>query len=206
MSNLTSAVDNPAKRRLDGIRVCVFDAYGTLFDVHSMTRYAKSQAVPQADRLSALWREKQLQYTWLRSLQGKYADFWRVTQDALEFALASLAITAPGLQDRLMQSYLELDVFSEAAGVLSNLKGSGVSLGILSNGTASMLNAVLSNSKIGNAFEHVISVEEVNIYKPHPSVYALACSRFQRPLSEIAFVSSNGWHSADATALELRTI
>src|SRR5215472_14746896 len=127
----------------DGVRACVFDAYGTLFDVAAAARRCTDVLGGEADRLAALWRDKQLQYSWLRAVQGRHADFWQVTQDALDFVLESLALTDMGLRERLMELYLTLDVFPEAVPELHRLRGAGLKLAILSNGTPRMLAAAV---------------------------------------------------------------
>src|SRR5215475_1042498 len=151
---------------LIGVQACVFDAYGTLFDFAAAARGCRDVLGDSIDKLTALWRDKQLQYTWLRAVQGRHADFWRVTGDALDFALQTLAIEQPGLRDRLMNLYLTLDAFPEVPDVLTRLKQAGLRTAILSNGSPKMLDAVLS-------------VEEVGVYKPHPKVYQLAVDRLQ---------------------------
>ena len=186
-------------KRLVGIEACVFDAYGTLFDFGSAV--ARSSDVPHEKRapLIALWREKQLQYTWLRTLQGRHADFWRVTEDALDFALESLALERPGLKASLMALYLELDPFPEAPQVLRELRRRGFRLAILSNGTPAMLEALVRRAGLADAFEAVLSVEAVGAFKTHPKVYQSALDTLALPASAIAFLSSNGWDAWGAS-------
>src|SRR5262249_14725028 len=150
--------------------------------------------------LAALWRDKQLQYSWLRSLQGRHADFWQVTQDALDFALESLGLTGTGLRERLIRLYLSLDPFPEVPPVLRQLRGAGLVLAMLSNGTPQMLAAAVENAGLGGAFDEVLSVEAVGVYKPHPSVYRLACERLGLAAGGIAFISSNAWDAHAAAA------
>src|SRR5437870_12953546 len=157
-----------------GIRACVFDAYGTLFDVAAAARTCSAELGEQSSALSTLWREKQLQYTWLRALQGRHADFWQVTSDALDFALETLALDKPGLRDRLMNLYLTLEPFPEVPDVLARLKKAGMQTAILSNGSPAMLDAVVQASRLGMLIDAVFSVEAVGVYKPHPKVYQLA--------------------------------
>ena len=143
--------------------------------------------------LADLWRTKQLQYTWLRALAGRYADFWQVTGYALDFALSTLNLENRELRERLMESYMILQPYSEVHDTLTRLKQSGFHLAILSNGTPAMLAAAVDNAGIAKLLNAVISVEEVNTYKPHPSVYELVCKRFDVEANLVCFVSSNGW-------------
>src|SRR5438874_9640722 len=150
---------------LTGVQACVFDAYGTLFDFASAAKSCRDVLGEGIDRLTMLWRDKQLQYTWLRALQGRHADFWQVTSDALDFALDTLGLDKPGLRDRLMNLYLTLDPFPEVAGVLQRLKQAGFRNAILSNGTPAMLEAAVKAAGIEDLLEAVLSVEEVGVYK-----------------------------------------
>jgi 2-haloacid dehalogenase len=162
---------------LRGVQGCVFDAYGTLFDFAAAARNCRDVLGDDIDRLTALWRDKQLQYTWLRAAQGRHADFWQVTGDALDFALETLGLTEPGLRDRLMSLYLTLDPFPEVSGVLARLKATGIRTAILSNGSPAMLDAAVKAAKLETLLDAVLSVEEVGVYKPHPRVYQLAVDR-----------------------------
>src|SRR5205814_5460783 len=159
-----------AETSVAGIRACVFDAYGTLFDFASAAAGCRDVLGDNADRLTALWRDKQLQYSWLRSLQGRHADFWQVTGDALDFALESLGLVRPRLRDRLMNLYLTLDAFPEIPEMLRRLKMAGLTTAILSNGAPAMLDAAVANAGIGDMLDAILSVEEVGTYKPHPKV------------------------------------
>ena len=180
--------------RLDAL---VFDAYGTLFDVHSVVEQCERHFPGRGEELSRLWRTKQLEYSWLRSLMGCHEDFWHLTRDALAFACRSLGLASPeGVREDLMAAYLRLESFPEVKGALADLKG--VPLAILSNGAPEMLRAVVEHERLGDAFTAVISVEEAGIFKPHPSVYALAPKRLGVPKEAIGFVSSNGWDVAGA--------
>ena len=176
----------------------IFDAYGTLFDVHSVVEAGRALARdPQA--LSLLWRQKQLEYTWLRTLMGRYEDFWAVTEAALRFALGRLGIVAGDeAVARLMAAYLSLATFPDVAGALAGL--AGTPLGILSNGSPRMLDAAVRSSGLAGTFRHVLSVDAVRAYKPSPTVYELGPRAFGVPAGDILFVSSNAWDVAGAKA------
>jgi 2-haloacid dehalogenase len=191
---------------LVGVKACVFDAYGTLFDFASAARGCADVLGDGIDRLTALWRDKQLQYTWLRALQGRHADFWQVTGDALDFALATLAIDKPGLRERLMNLYLTLDAFPEVPDVLKRLKAAGLRTAILSNGSPVMLDAVVKAAGLDALLDAVLSVETVGVYKPHPKVYQLAVDWLAVPAEAIAFQSSNAWDAYAASAFGMRVV
>lgn len=191
---------------LDGVRACVFDAYGTLFDFTAATNRCRDLLGSDADKLTALWRTKQLEYTWLRAIQGRHEDFWRVTGDALDFALETVGIDKPDLRERLMTLYLTLDTFPEVPAVLERLKRAGLRTAILSNGSPKMLEAAVSNAKLVDLFDAVLSVEEVGVYKPDPKVYHLAVNRLQVPARAIAFQSSNAWDAYAASAFGMQVV
>jgi 2-haloacid dehalogenase len=192
--------------RLPGVRACVFDAYGTLFDVNSAAAH-ESEALGENWRpLSDLWRTKQLQYTWLRSLAGSHVDFWQVTGDALDFALASLKIDDQALRQRLMDLYLHLGTYPEVLDALKRLKAAGLKLAILSNGAPTMLSAAVESAGLAELLDSVLSVEDAGVFKPHPSVYRLAVDRLGLRADEICFVSSNGWDAFSAKAFGFRVI
>jgi 2-haloacid dehalogenase len=193
-------------RPLTGIKACVFDAYGTLFDFASAARSCADVLSDAVDRVSALWRDKQLQYTWLRAAQGRHADFWAVTGDALDFTLETLGIARPGLRERLMQLYLALEPFPEVPGVLAALRRAGHKTAILSNGTPAMLYAIVTGAGLGGMFDAVLSVEEVGAFKPDRRVYALAVDRLGLPAPAIAFQSSNAWDAHAASAFGMRVV
>jgi 2-haloacid dehalogenase len=192
--------------KLRGIKACVFDAYGTLFDVNSAARQAEDSLQENWQPLADLWRAKQLQYTWLRGLANQHADFWQITGDALDFALSTLHLEDSAMRDRLMNLYLVLSAYPEVPDMLKKLKAAGMKLAILSNGTPSMLAAAVSSAKVADLFDAVLSVEEVKVYKPHPAVYRLACERLDLEAGEICFVSSNGWDAYSAKAFGLRVV
>jgi len=181
----------------------VFDAYGTLFDVHSVIEAGRA-LTPDPQALSTLWRQKQLEYTWLCSLMGRYENFWAVTEHALRFALRRLGIAASEADLRtLMDAYLSLACFPEVTSALGRLAGK--SLGILSNGSPRMLQAAVQSSGLARVFRHVLSVDAVKIYKPSPRVYELGPRALGLPAAKILFVSSNAWDVAGAKAFGYRT-
>ncbi|MDE1922666.1 MAG: haloacid dehalogenase type II [Gammaproteobacteria bacterium] len=192
--------------RLDGIRACVFDAYGTVFDFASAV--ARCTDVPEGKQapLTALWRDKQLQYTWLRTLQGRYVDFWQVTGDALDFALDSADLQSAALRSQLMDSYLTLSAFPEVPGVLRALRAAGFVTAILSNGTPAMLTAAISAADLEGAFDAVLSADAVGAYKTHPTVYQYALDRLGVPAAAVSFQSSNAWDAHAASDFGMRVV
>jgi len=191
---------------IEGIKACVFDAYGTLFDVNAAAAHCRDELGDNADRLSEIWRAKQLQYTWLRSLMGDFVEFWQVTGDALDYAFATLGMDDPALRQRLMQLYMNLDAYPEVKDVLSQLKAGGLKTAILSNGSPKMLASAVDNAGIADLLDDVISVNELKIYKPHPSVYQLAVDHLAVAPSEIAFQSSNSWDAVGAAHFGFRVV
>jgi 2-haloacid dehalogenase len=192
--------------RIEGIRACVFDAYGTLFDFASAAARCRDELGDRVNALAALWRDKQLQYTWLRALQGRHADFWQVTGDALDYALDTLGLASPALRARLMKLYLTLEAFPEVPATLRELKSRGLTTAILSNGTPAMLAAAVNAAGLTDVLDAVLSVEEVGVYKPHPRVYQLAVDRLGIPAAAIAFQSSNAWDAYAASAFGMRVV
>jgi 2-haloacid dehalogenase len=184
-------------------RAYLFDAYGTLFDVHSVIRQLAEEIRGDAQALSALWRQKQIEATWLRSLMGRYADFWEITREALQSAARQLQIElAPEVADRLLDAYLRPAAFSEVKSVLQGLQG--VPRAILSNGTPKMLDAAVRHNRLETNLNEVISVDRVNVYKPSPRAYALGTEVLHLKREEILFVSSNSWDAAGAKAFGYR--
>ncbi|MBI2204355.1 MAG: haloacid dehalogenase type II [Candidatus Rokubacteria bacterium] len=184
------------------IRGYLFDAYGTLFDVHSVVEAGRTiTGDPVA--LSMLWRQKQLEYTWLRSLMGRYEDFWAVTEAALRHAIRRLGLTASDADvTRLMDAYLSLACFPDAREALDRLRGQR--LGILSNGSPKMLAAAVASSGLGDCFDAVLSVDRAKIFKPSPRAYAIGPDTLGIPAGELLFISSNGWDVAGAKAFGYR--
>ena len=188
------------------LRACVFDAYGTIFDFASAAAGCRDVLGDKAAALTTLWRDKQLQYTWLRGLQGLHADFWQVTGDALDFSLETLGLSDPALRQRLMNLYRTLSCFPEVPAVLRQLKADGYVTAILSNGSPDMLADAVAGSNLGPLLDHVLSVEEVGVFKPHRRVYQLAVDRLGIPASSICFQSSNAWDAHAASAFGMRVV
>jgi 2-haloacid dehalogenase len=193
-------------KHLQGIEACVFDAYGTLFDFASAAARLDDELQGKSEALNALWRQKQLQYTWLRTLQQHHADFWQVTGDALDFALDTLGIQDGRLHKKLMESYLALEPFPEVPGMLRQLKAAGLKTAILSNGSPHMLSSAVAGAGLDHLFDEILSVEEVRAYKPHPAVYQLAVDRIGVQADAISFQSSNSWDAYAASAFGMRVV
>ncbi|GAC1580717.1 MAG: haloacid dehalogenase type II [Sphingomicrobium sp.] len=192
--------------QLVGIRACVFDAYGTIFDFASAA--ARCAEIPEDKRaaLTNLWRDKQLQYTWLRSLQGRYADFWQVTGEALDFTLDSLGIATPALRDRLMDLYLTLSAFPEVSDTLRRLKEAGFATAILSNGSPTMLKAAVRGAGLQDLLDAVLSADAVKVFKTHPSVYEYGLQQLGVRAEQVSFQSSNAWDAFAAAAYGMRVV
>ena len=189
------------------VRACLFDAYGTLFDVHSAVARHAEAVGPAAAAVSQTWRTKQLEYTWVRSLMRRYADFWTCTVDALDFALEAHGLgKRPDLATLLLAAYRGLDPFPEVRGVLEDLKARGLAIGILSNGTREMLEAAVESAGLADLGMPLLSVEPLGIYKPDARVYRLAADAFVLEPGEISFQSSNAWDVAGARAFGFRTV
>lgn len=192
---------------LVGIDACVFDAYGTLLDVRSATGRLSHALHGKAEQVGTLWRQRQLEYTWLRSLMRRHRDFWDVTRDALDHAFGALDLPDDGaLKSRLMDAYLSLDAYADVEPALKELRGKGLRTAILSNGTPAMLKAGVESAGIGGSLDAVISIEDVGIYKPDPAVYQTACDRLGLERDRICFVSSNGWDVAGAASFGFQTV
>lgn len=192
--------------KLGGVRACVFDAYGTLFDFASAAARCGDELGEKTGLLTALWRDKQLQYTWLRSMQNRHADFWQVTSDALDYAMETLELSSPPLRARLLDLYLHLEAFPEVPDVLRRLKARGLITAILSNGTPQMLVAAVDAAGLTPLLDAVLSVEDLGVYKPHPRVYQLAVDRLGIPAGAITFQSSNAWDAYAASAFGMRVV
>jgi 2-haloacid dehalogenase len=190
---------------LQPVRAFVFDAYGTLFDVASAAARHRDSLGDKHAALSQLWRQKQLEYTWLRTLMGRHADFAAVTADALDYALEALALPT-AMRARLLEIYLRLDAYPDASATLSALRERGLKTAILSNGTPSMLETIVKEAKLEHHFDALLSIESVGRYKPVPTVYQLAVDRLGVEADRIGFVSANGWDAAGASAFGFRTV
>lgn len=191
---------------LRNIRACVFDAYGTLFDFASAA--ARCPDIPDEHRgaLTALWRDKQLQYTWLRALQERYVDFEQVTGDALDFTLESLGLESDVRRGRLMALYRTLAVFPEVPDVLRRLREAGFTVAILSNGSPAMLESAVSNAGIAGLVDAVFSVDAVGTFKTHRSVYQYALDQLDLTAREVSFQSSNAWDAYAASDFGMRVV
>lgn len=186
--------------------VHVFDAYGTLFDVHAAIARHRETVGPEADRLSDLWRTKQLEYTWTLTLAGRFVDFWTLTERALDHALARHPSVDPAVRPRLLDAYRVLDAYADAGTTLDALKARGERTAILSNGTLRMLAGVVEAAGLGDALDAVLSVEAVRLYKPRPEVYQMVLDTFAVAPRDVVFVSSNRWDVMGAAAFGFRAV
>ncbi|AOU97958.1 haloacid dehalogenase, type II [Acidihalobacter yilgarnensis] len=193
-------------RRIQDIKACIFDAYGTLFDFSSAAAGCTGVPNEKRDVLTVLWRDKQLQYTWLRSLQGRYVDFWQVTDDALNFALESLDLYSPELHSELMGLYLNLSAFPEVYDTLHQLRDPGFMTAILSNGTPRMLNAAVTNAGLAPVLDFVLSADDVKVYKTHPRVYEYALEQLDLRPEQVSFQSSNAWDAYAASDFGMQVV
>jgi 2-haloacid dehalogenase len=186
--------------------VFVFDAYGTLFDVHAAMARFRDEAGPDADRLSDIWRTKQLEYSWTLTLAGHYVDFWRLTELALDFALARVPNVPKALKARLLDAYFKLDAFPDARAALRALKDAGKKTGILSNGSPNMLKGAVDAAGIGGDLDAVLSVDVLKMFKPRPEVYALVTDHFKCAADDVTFISSNRWDVMAARSVGFRPL
>ncbi len=193
------------------ITTCVFDAYGTLFDVNAAAAQAAQE--PAHAALAAIWpaiardwRLKQLQYTWLRAVAGQHCDFWQVTQDGLDWAMEASGLADDATRARLLELYWELAAYAEVPAMLATLKKRGLATAILSNGSPDMLDGAVASARIGNVLDAVLSVQSVGVFKPHDGVYDLVGQHFGCARSDVLFVSSNGWDAAGAAGYGFQTV
>ncbi|MSQ12748.1 MAG: haloacid dehalogenase type II [Dehalococcoidia bacterium] len=187
---------------MPSLRVLFFDAYGTIFDVHSIATECDRLAPGKGAEMSQLWRTKQLEYTWLRSLMGKYEDFHSVTESALDFTAERLGVKLDAAsRKRLMDAYLRLNVFPDVREALPQL--SAYQLAILSNGSPNVLEPLVRNAGLGGVFKDIISVDPARVYKPSPRVYQLGCDRYGVKPEEAGFISANSWDATGAKAFGL---
>jgi 2-haloacid dehalogenase len=184
----------------------VFDAYGTLLDAHAAIARHRRAAGPEAERLSEIWRIKQLEYSWTLTLAGRYVDFWTLTEHALDFALARVPSVDKALKPQLLAAYQTLDAYPDARPILGELKSRGSSTAILSNGTPAMLSSAIAAAKLESVLDAVLSVDQLRIYKPRPEVYQLACDFFHVTPAAIIFISANRWDVMGAQAFGFRTV
>jgi 2-haloacid dehalogenase len=182
-----------------------FDAYGTLFDVHAAIRRHSGAVGPHADALSALWRAKQLEYSWVRTLMGRYEDFWALTEQALDFALARFPAADPSVRSALLDAYRRLDVYPDVIPALAQLRNAGHRLAIFTNGTEAMAEAAATASGVRPLIDDIVSVDEVRAFKTSPQAYAHLCRRMGMGAHEICLVSSNRWDIAGGASFGLRT-
>ena len=184
--------------------LCVFDAYGTLFDVHSAVARHREAVGPQAERLSELWRTKQLEYTWTLSLMGEYRDFWVLTQEALDYAAARCGGISSAVRADLLAAYQTLGAFPDARACLKRLRAGGAQTAILSNGTPAMLKAAVVGAGLGGLLDAVLSVDEIRVFKTAPAAYEMVAKRFGP--GEVMFFSSNRWDVAGAARFGFSTV
>jgi 2-haloacid dehalogenase len=182
----------------------VFDAYGTLFDVHAAIGRHRAAIGPDAERMSDLWRTKQLEYSWTLTLAGRYENFWTLTERALDFALARFPAVDRALKPKLMDAYRRLDAFADAHATLRALKSRGHATAILSNGSPDMLAAAVAGAGLGPDLDAVLSIDAIGMYKPRPEVYRLVTDHFAIAPADVMFISSNRWDVMGATAFGFR--
>jgi 2-haloacid dehalogenase len=187
-------------------RAYVFDAYGTLFDVHAAIARHRAAAGPDAERFSEIWRQKQLEYSWTLTLAGRYVDFWTLTEGALDYAFARVPSVDRALRAKLLDAYLTLDAYPDAYDALAALKARGMRTAILSNGSSRMLRSAVDASGMTALLDAVLSVDAVRVYKPRPQVYALVTDRLGIKPDEVVFVSSNRWDVMGAAAFGFRPL
>lgn len=185
--------------------IFVFDAYGTLFDVHAAMARFRAEAGPDADRMSEIWRTKQLEYTWTLTLAGHYADFWDLTERALDYALARFPSVDKALKPKLMDAYYTLDAFPDARSALRTLKDKGHKTGILSNGSSKMLKSAVDLAGLTADLDALLSIDVLKMFKARPEVYALVTNHFKCAPSDVTFVTSNRWDVMAGTSVGFRT-
>lgn len=181
------------------VEAIVFDAYGTIFDVHSAVMHHASTLGALAQPVSDLWRSKQLEYTWIRTLSGRYRSFWQLTEESLDYALQALAPSHRGLRASILEAYRDLDAYADAKGSLAAIRAAGYKTAILSNGDAAMLDRAVSASGLSGSFDALLSVEEIETYKTAPSAYHLVEQKMGVKPEVTAFISSNRWDIAGAS-------
>jgi len=180
---------------MKNIKAIIFDAYGTLFDVNSAAEKCKDKIGGKWESFANYWRTTQLEYTWLRSLMNRHKDFWQVTEGSLDKSMKAFKIN-PSMRNELLDLYKILSTFPEVKEVLQNLKKKDYKLAILSNGTPTLLNELVTSNNLDNIFDDIFSIEEVGIYKPDSKVYNLPIKKYQIKKDEVAFLSANTWDVA----------
>lgn len=196
----------PGHSLFAGKSYVVFDAYGTLLDVHSAVQRHAMQVGPEAGALSGLWRVKQLEYTWVLSLIGRYQSFWSLTEQALDYALARHSTVDPALRQPLLNAYRDLDAYPEVPTVLTRLRAAGQRTAIFSNGNQSMLDRAVASAGLTGRLDAVLSVDDVEIFKTAPKAYQLVLDRLGVTAAEVVFCSSNRWDVAGASAFGFTTV
>ncbi len=191
---------------MDKITTCVFDAYGTLFDVNAACRELSKEVGDDWNNLSRLWRLRQLEYTWLRNSMKEYIDFWEITSDSLDYSMETFNIKNKKLRDKLLSLYLKLEAFPEVKSVLKKIKSMGLKTAILSNGNKKMLKSAVLNAKIKNLLDEIISVEDCKVYKPASEVYDLVENKMGVKKENVLFFSSNAWDMHAASIYGFKTI
>ena len=191
---------------MNKIKACIFDAYGTLFDVNAACRELSKEVGDNWEKLASLWRLRQVEYTWLRNSMDEYIDFWQITSDALDYAMETLGIENNELREELLNLYLKLEAYPEVNDLLKKLKQRGLKTGILSNGSMKMLNSAVDNANIREYLDEILSVEECKIYKPSSKVYDLVKIKMQISKENVLFFSSNAWDMHAASNYGFKTI
>ena len=191
---------------MNKIKACIFDAYGTLFDVNAACRELSKEVGDSWEQLASLWRLRQVEYTWLRNSMDQYIDFWQITSDALDYAMETLGIENIELREDLLNLYLKLEAYPEVRGLLAKLKQRGLKTGILSNGSMKMLNSAVDNANIRDVLDVILSVEECEIYKPSSKVYDLVKIKMHINKENVLFFSSNAWDMHAASNYGFKTI
>ncbi len=191
---------------MNKIKACIFDAYGTLFDVNAACRELSKEVGDNWEKLASLWRLRQVEYTWLRNSMDEYIDFWQITSDALDYAMETLDIENNELREELLNLYLKLEAYPEVNDLLKKLKQRGLKTGILSNGSMKMLNSAVDNANIREYLDEILSVEECKIYKPSSKVYDLVKIKMQISKENVLFFSSNAWDMHAASNYGFKTI
>jgi len=192
--------------KLENIEACVFDAYGTLFDVDASAGYCAEEIGDCWLAFSDMWRKKQLEYSWLRTLMGEYRDFWHVTGDALDYTMENFNMRDPALRSKLMELYLKLEAFPEIRRVLKELRELGSKTVLLSNGSKTMLTSAVRKADLFGQLDGIYSVDDVGAYKVDPRVYRLACDRLNLEPDQICFLSANPWDVAGASVFGMKVV